>query len=603
MSPVQAGGAHRDGTPIPEASSAEADVIVIGAGILGLLNALQLAKRGLRVAIVDTTSQPRSYKVGESLLVYSNAFLRTIGELDEFLVSSFPKQGVWFCHGGEHEEGFENTTEWAFESKVPARWEQAMADKELFRTMFGDVQIVRPEAEDVMREAALRHPRVAFFDGLVREVRLGEGEAGHEVEWRAKRGEEGGLIRGRWLMDNSGRRRLLAKLLGHDVGLDDGFQTTAVWAQFRDAGEERFDWHWSYAFPDGASARRDYNTCHLWGLGYWIWVIRLTGGRISVGASFDQSRAPEGADRRAQFWELINRYPLLREMLSEETMLEFRQYANVQYIADTHVSSRRYAIAGDAASIIDAYYSQGMSLAMVTSWHVANIIARDIHDDEMDESYIERVNHATLQDWHLMRSLIRAKYSPAIQDPRYFVLSHALDYTVLAAALSGRFRLSRWLAETGGLPERESTPHRKLRAYLERRMFLSQSFPWSRSDPETVRRCVERLQRGLERRALWRLSNDVHLRRIKCIVRASAPIPPFWRLPLLRGSRPADISPREIKEPAAVRVRGTEVQPIGMLLAAPTLAAVFAGAYCFDALDTCARKMLRRWRLRRSQQD
>jgi len=42
----------------------EVEVAVIGAGILDLFNALQLAKRGLRVALIDdVVGQKRSYRV------------------------------------------------------------------------------------------------------------------------------------------------------------------------------------------------------------------------------------------------------------------------------------------------------------------------------------------------------------------------------------------------------------------------------------------------------------------------------------------------------------------------------------------------------------
>src|SRR5438105_10152192 len=79
------------------------EVAIIGAGIVGLFNALQFAKRGFTVTIIDdVVGQKRSYKVGESLLVFSNMFLRTIGGLDDFLQrESIPKSGVWFTYGAE----------------------------------------------------------------------------------------------------------------------------------------------------------------------------------------------------------------------------------------------------------------------------------------------------------------------------------------------------------------------------------------------------------------------------------------------------------------------------------------------------------------------
>src|SRR5262245_38681321 len=98
----------------------ETEVAIIGAGILGLTNALAFAKRGMKVALIDDiVNQKRSFKVGESLLIFSNPFLRAIGGLDDFIHGSFPKDGVWFNYGMEGKESFDDVTEWAFQSKIP----------------------------------------------------------------------------------------------------------------------------------------------------------------------------------------------------------------------------------------------------------------------------------------------------------------------------------------------------------------------------------------------------------------------------------------------------------------------------------------------------
>jgi 2-polyprenyl-6-methoxyphenol hydroxylase-like FAD-dependent oxidoreductase len=68
--------------------SQETQVVVVGAGIIGLINALQYARRNIDVVLIDNlVGHKRSYKVGESLLVFSNMFLRTVGGLDEHLMT------------------------------------------------------------------------------------------------------------------------------------------------------------------------------------------------------------------------------------------------------------------------------------------------------------------------------------------------------------------------------------------------------------------------------------------------------------------------------------------------------------------------------------
>jgi len=92
-------------TPAPgtEPTGEVFDVCVFGAGIIGMFNALQYAKRGLSVAIVDELSEvdKSAYKVGESLLIFSNAMLRSVGDLDNEISLSFDKRGLWFIYGYE----------------------------------------------------------------------------------------------------------------------------------------------------------------------------------------------------------------------------------------------------------------------------------------------------------------------------------------------------------------------------------------------------------------------------------------------------------------------------------------------------------------------
>ena len=586
------------------------DVCVIGAGLLGLHNAMQYAKRGFTVAIVDelTERAKESFKVGESLLVFANAFLRTIGDLDKELSESFEKAGFWMAYGLEGKTGFdEDVYEWGFQNKLPQRWLDKIENQKFVRTMFGDVQIVRPEIEAALRERVSHRPEITFIDrGLARDITLGGADSDHQIAWRSRNGQDSGTVAARWLVDCSGRARVLAKRFGHDVPLTDDFTTSAVWAQFSGCTDAIFDERWNFTFPDGEVIRRDLDTVHLWGDGYWIWLIRLTGDRISVGVSFDRSRAPKDISVKGMFWDVLRRYPML-SFLTEEQVLEFRAYRDVQYISDTYVSPQRYAIAGDAASIIDAYYSQGISLSVSTSWHAANIAEQDMRHGTLDTGYINHVNRASLADWRIMRSMVQAKYGPAMADSRFFILDHLLDYLIFGGALLGRYRISRWLADTDGCPSVETPELTDLRVGLTRRLYLSQAAPWHRMDPLRVARLVERWHAGLERRALWRLEHGISPRPTKAALRAHAALPGVWRFPILRWKREADLTLPAIKEPEFMRVKGTEKRPIILAGSGPMLVAFNTYCLVFDIVDTAVRKAVymlmpnRRRRLRTAQ--
>ncbi|SHM12439.1 NAD(P)/FAD-dependent oxidoreductase [Actinacidiphila paucisporea] len=576
-----------------------ADVCVIGSGVVGLINTIAMAKRGLSVVCVDQPSEKQlaSYKVGESLLIYSNAFLRVLGEIDDELNNSFQKDGFWMAYGMEGRTSFDDSvSEWGFESELPQRWIDNYYDPKFARVMFQDSQIVRPEIEAVLRERARTTEGVTFLDrGLVRDVELGAGDGDHLLTWSSRDRSESGEIAARWMVDCSGRARFLAKKFGHDKPLRDEFSTTAAWAQFANCTDDLFDDRWEYHFPDGVVARRERNTLHLWGDNYWIWIIRLAGDRVSVGVTYHRGRPPEDGNARDVFWKILRRYPVL-DWLHEDDVLEFSAYKDVQHITDTFVSDRRYAMVGDASSIIDAYYSQGISLSMVGSWHIANIAQSDVQDSRLDTGYIDHVNNSLTADWRIMRSMVHSKYSPAIADSRFFILDHLLDLTIFGAAMLGRFRATRWLIETEGRTSAEQDEQRHLREGLGRRLYLSQSAPWHKIDPQRVATIVENWHRGLEERAVWRLENGEQLPATKAAMRAYAALPGLWRLPYLDRLPKADLTLRPRDEPEFTYVKGNEYRPPLMAVSGTLLLALVGAGTAYDIADTRIRKMRRTWR-------
>ncbi|MDT0136800.1 FAD-dependent oxidoreductase [Acidovorax sp. PRC11] len=595
-------------------SSDCADVIVVGAGIVGLTNALQFAKRGLKVTLIDRISiRKDSFKVGESFLVFTSAFLRTVGELDRFISEeSFIKLGVWFTVGAERKSDFSGTTEWAVNADPhPPHYLFDLApDQKWFRCMFLDMQIARPDAEAAMREAVRAHENIRFLDDVrAREIELSEDDGPHRVHLDSPDHPE--PLRASWIMDCSGRNRVLARRLDHRAEhreLDDGFQTTAAWGQFSHVDDAKFGEQWTALLRSGQRTPRDLYTVHLWGVGYWIWVIRLSQNRISVGVTFDQRMAPPERTPREQFWSLIHRHPLLDGLIGEETLLEFQSFRNVQHWTDRFVSGRRYAMAGDAGSIIDAYYSQGIALALVSSWHIANIVERHVKTRRIDQAYIDRVNEATRQDWHMLRNMVREKYTPAIEDPRFFLLSHILDMAIFWCMGSTRAKLTRWLVQTEGYADRQTPELAQLRAGVEQRLFYSRSPYWLGLAPARIESIQRHLQSKIAERARWRLAHGITLPPITSVLSVTAPLPQIWKLPFARKGRPVDLSGRDLVQPASQRPPGTaswfdalpisvntkldwviRLRPLGLL-------GSFLFGYLYDAADTGWRKLTMRLR-------
>ena len=259
-----------------------------------------------------------------------------------------------------------------------------------------------------------------------------------------------------------------------------------------------------------------------------------------------------GSNLHETFWATLRKYPML-DFLTPEKLLDFAAYRNVQHITDTYVSERRYAIAGDAASIIDAYYSQGISLALAESWHSANIVERDLRQGVLDTDYIARVNKCALADWQLMRGMVKGKYGPAMADNRFFILDHMLDYLVFGASLAGRYRMARWLTDTRGHTETEAPEAAELRMLLSRQLFLSQPGLWRWIDPAHVVRIIQRCRDGVDRRARWRMDHGIKLSPISGIMRSDAPLPAIWRLLHPRNKEAIRLTMKSLVEPEFLR--------------------------------------------------
>lgn len=583
--------------------NSDPQVVIVGAGIVGLLTALQLRKRGLRVLIIDRISSRKYYKVGESLLIFSNAFMRTVGGLNDFCNTSQPKLGVWFTHDMEHRENFDERPEFSFiGSNLPQRWIDAMVSYSFYEAMGLDVQISRPEAEEQLREQARLNGVELITDGLVREMVISKDGGSHTVRWEEE-GKEGlREVSCRWVIDCAGRKRLLARQMGHmaeDKEFDDGFRSSAVWGHFKDVTEDLFD-GWEAKFPDGSVHERDKYTLHLWGEGYWIWVIRLNEDRLSLGVCFEKNAPIAGKTYQEKFWDVIRRYPILKNVATESNLIQFSSYKDMQYVSDTYVHENRYAILGDAAASIDAFYSQGMSISLVLSWHAVNVITRDVRDGVMDSAYVNRINEHAVNEWHMIRATLKRKYSKAIEDSRFFALSHLLDLLMLSSGTVPRHALIRWLMETES-GAKENAASDKLKERLSRKLFYSACYPYlGKFGPRAVSKALYAIQEGMADRAVWRLENKVPVPKHRFILRFLSELPRMDKLFERRGKNEfLDITPnlRNLVEPAFMRVTGRETTPLPLVL--------WVGAYLpmlltfgigYDWLDTSLLKLKYRGR-------
>jgi hypothetical protein len=254
-------------------------------------------------------------------------------------------------------------------------------------------QIDRGIFENDLRQMVAQAGVSLFEDWMVRDVQLSQNDEPHHV-MAQRRGEQSTeQLRCRWVVDATGRRRLLQSKLG--LKKENGHQASAAW--FRMAGRldiddlvapSRKSWH-----ARVPNRTRYYSTNHLMGPGYWVWLIPLGSGNTSVGIVTSETRHPfqtyHNYDMAYQW--LRKHEPRLARYLGDRQPMDFLGYKNYSYTSHQVISYHRWACVGEAGVFTDPFYSPGSDFICMGSTIVNDLIGMDA-DGTLDRDFVEDVN-------------------------------------------------------------------------------------------------------------------------------------------------------------------------------------------------------------------
>ncbi|MEZ4426405.1 MAG: NAD(P)/FAD-dependent oxidoreductase [Nannocystaceae bacterium] len=352
------------------------DVLICGGGLAGLTLALQLrrAHPTSDVVVIEPTTRPlpdACHKVGESTVELGAHYLQNVLGLREYLrARHLLKNGLRFFPGNNLRP-------------IAERMEIGPPTLPLVPSY----QLDRGRLENDLR-GMCEEAGVTLLEGArVTALEL-RGDGPHEVEVE---GPEGAArLRGRWLVDATGRRRLLQRQLG--LHRDLAHHASAAW--FRVKG--RVDVADLVDKTDEAWHRRDIDhvrylsTVHLMGRGYWAWLIPLSTGHTSVGVVTDERihplasySKPEGAMAFLRANE-----PALAAHLEGYEQQDFRCVREYCYGSRRVFSAQRWACVGEAGVFIDPLYSPGSDYIGMMNCYAAEMIRRDL-EGAHDPGYIE----------------------------------------------------------------------------------------------------------------------------------------------------------------------------------------------------------------------
>jgi hypothetical protein len=121
---------------------------------------------------------------------------------------------------------------------------------------------------------------------------------------------------------------------------------------------------------------RHLSTLHFLYPGYWIWVIPLGFGVVSVGVTGEpvreaSVRTPEGL--RA----FLLRHASMRELLAGAKAVDFGSLARIAYGTKRFFDARRIALVGESATSADPLYSPGSDFIALENDFTTELIARE----------------------------------------------------------------------------------------------------------------------------------------------------------------------------------------------------------------------------------
>jgi flavin-dependent dehydrogenase len=356
------------------------DVAILGGGLAGLTLGLQLKQERPETSVFIAEKRPgpapeAAFKVGESTQeIACNYFGEVLGLMEHMESAQIRKCGLRFWFPAGDNSSLAERIERGPKAHAPVpSWQ---FDRGRFENYLGERNLTA--GVDLFGGSFITDVDVASDPHTVTIVRGGIG------------GEES-TIKARWVVDATGRAFMLKKRLG--LLEDNGHMVNSAW--FRLAGGLDIE---SWADPDDEEffgrmserGLRQFSTNHLCGKGYWIWMIPLSSGPISIGIVADSSfHAWEEMNTLEGAIDWIRRHePQLGESLDgrRDQVEDFLKIEDFSYGCTRAFSGReRWSLVGEAGPFLDPFYSPGSDYIAFANTFTTDLIKRELDGEDVVE--------------------------------------------------------------------------------------------------------------------------------------------------------------------------------------------------------------------------
>ena len=359
------------------AASDRYDVAILGGGLAGLTLAIQLKRRRpeTSVAVLEKREGPAplaAFKVGESTVpAGAHYFAKVVGMETHLNQRQLTKFGLRFwLPAGDN-------------SDITKRIEFGPAE---FPPQH-NYQVDRGLLENELAVRA-RYLGADVLGGCrVQDVEFGSDSADHTITFTQQDAERS--LQVHWVVDAAGRASLLKRKLG--LAKEIPHTINSGWLRLR-GGLDLEQWgihnkEWMAKMPE--PGRRQYSTNHLLGEGYWVWLIPLSSGPISIGVCADPRIHPyEQISELDPFieWMKVHEPPLGADLDARRDDVEdFLRIEDFAYGVERSYSTDRWSLVGEAGAFADPFYSPGSDFIGYGNTFTTDLATRELDGEDISE--------------------------------------------------------------------------------------------------------------------------------------------------------------------------------------------------------------------------
>lgn len=352
------------------------DVIIIGAGLAGLTLARHLLLYSDKtILLLDKKTDPPHQgpqKYGESLVQCSGYYLSKVLDLEEhLLINHYLKYNLRF--------------HWATQGLENGGYEDYSQSYIRFQSNIAAFQLDRNLLEEYLLKTNVEDKRCDFLGGVKDlRVELSEGKAPHEIHCA------GSKVLAKWVVDASGRGGALKRKLNLAKKNPIRHDATFCWVK----GLVNVEKLTGRSYPQIICDRRRQKlghfpiflgTNHFCAEGQWLWVIPLH-HKTSLGLVYDRNvvSGESVSNPRKMIDYVCRKWPMFTRDLPHRKILDEGRLVDFSYDCQQTVSTRRWAIVGEAGRLSDPLYSPGADLIAIYNTLIVEAI-RNLDDTALEQ--------------------------------------------------------------------------------------------------------------------------------------------------------------------------------------------------------------------------